>query len=327
MEVETYINMLLCKSNLDNDDDFEKIRNKFQEFIREKKFGVFDWDKISPLIEDSNVRAKILPIATFMAPVSNIVASSMKGNPRLIKRFLNAYELRTKLLEVGGIDDQQIKLALLKLMIIEKTDENLFSQLYKWKDDKRDENIEQLEKLAENDNAIYVDRLKAWNTPFMRNLLCQSPKFTEVDMKTLFWATRATYGDSMSGLTLTSQNVRELIKLTIDPSTSDNMLKDTFVKRIQELMGNDLNDFFNLLDRQILSVPEQKYGYNVYWACITNDIEGSFERFKLLLNRIPTDKIPGAMGTKFKSIARKFPEDKVFKGFFSSDSEISRSMK
>jgi hypothetical protein len=105
------------------------------------------------------------------------------------------------------------------------------------------------------------------------------------------------------------------------------MLKDTFVKRIQELMGNDLNDFFNLLDRQILSVPEQKYGYNVYWACITNDIEGSFERFKLLLNRIPTDKIPGAMGTKFKSIARKFPEDKVFKGFFSSDSEISRSMK
>lgn len=326
MEVETYINMLLCKSCL-KEDEFEELRLKFQSFITENKNGIFDWGKISPLIQNNDIKKKIQPLANFMAPVSDIIASCMEGNPRLIKRFLNAYELRTNLLEVGGLDDQKTRLALLKLMVIERTDDKLFQQLYSWQETQNDSHIERLETLSTERKAKYDDDIKAWDTPLMRNLMSQYPKFSEVDMKTLFWATRATYGSEMAGLTLTSQTVRELISASLSDVATDNMIENSFIPRIKALSGGDYNDFFKLLDRKIQSEPTQKNGYNVYYFCITNDLPNAFVSFKSLLNRITIGDIPGSLGAKFKTIKAKYPKDNKFRDMFEGDTEISRAMK
>ena len=326
MEVETYINMLLCKSCL-KESEFEELRLKFQDFITQNKNGIFDWEKISPLIKNDEIKNKIQPLANFMAPVSDIIASSMEGNPRLIKRFLNAYELRSNLLEVGGLDDQKTKLALLKLMVIERTDEKLFQQLYSWQENQDDNRIEELETLATDGNAKYEDDIKAWDTPSMRNLMAQYPKFSEVDMKTLFWATRATYGSSMTGLTLTSQAVRDILTALFSDAVTDNLIENSFISRIKNLNGGDYNDFFKLLDKKIQSEPTQKNGYNVYYFCVKGDLPNAFASFKILLSKIPIEDIPGAMGNKFKAIKDKYPNDKKFQEFFKADTEISRAMK
>lgn len=326
MEVETYINMLLCKSCLD-EVEFEELRLKFQDFVAENKNGIFDWEKISPLIQNEDIKKKIQPLANFMAPVSDIIASCMEGNPRLIKRFLNAYELRTNLLEVGGLGDQKTRLALLKLMVIERTDDKLFQELYRWQETQNDSHIEMLETLATEREAKYDDDIKAWNTPSMRNLMAQYPKFSEVDMKTIFWATRATYGSEMTGLTLTSQTVRDLISASLSDVTTDNLIENSFIPRIKSLSGGDYNDFFKLLDKKILSEPTQKNGYNVYYFCITNDLPNAFLSFKALLNKIPIGDIPGSLGAKFKTIKARYSKDSQFKDLFEGDTEISRAMK
>lgn len=326
MEVETYINMLLCKSCL-NEEEFEELRLEFQDFVAENKNGIFDWEKIAPLIQNEDIKKKIQPLANFMAPVSDIIASCMEGNPRLIKRFLNAYELRTNLLEVGGLGDQKTRLALLKLMVIERTDDKLFQELYSWQETQNDSHIEKLETLATEREAKYDDDIKAWNTPSMRNLMSQYPKFSEVDMKTLFWATRATYGSEMTGLTLTSQTVRDLISASLSDATTDNMIENSFIPRIKSLSGGDYNDFFKLLDKKILSEPTQKNGYNVYFFCITNDLPNAFLSFRALLKKIPIGDIPGALGAKFKAIKAKYSKDSQFKDLFEGDTEISRAMK
>ena len=326
MEVETYINMLLCKSCL-KEEEFEELRLKFQDFVAENKNSIFDWEKIAPLIKNEEIKKKIQPLANFMAPVSDIIASCMEGNPRLIKRFLNAYELRTNLLEVGGLDDQKTRLALLKLMVIERTDDKLFQQLYSWQETQDDSHIEKLETLATEGNGYYDDEIKAWNTPSMRNLMSQYPKFSEVDMKTLFWATRATYGSEMTGLTLTSQTVRELISASLSDAATDNMIEKNFLPKIKSLSGKDYNDFFKLLDKKILSEPTQKNGYNVYYFCITNNLPNAFISFKSLLNKITIGDIPGSLGAKFKDIKAKYSKDKKFQELFEGDTEISRAMK
>lgn len=326
MEVETYINMLLCKSCL-QEDEFEELRLKFQSFITENKNGIFDWEKISPLIQNDDIKKKIQPLANFMAPVSDIIASCMEGNPRLIKRFLNAYELRTNLLEVGGLDDQKTRLALLKLMVIERTDDKLFQQLYSWQETQNDSHIERLETLSTERKAKYDDDIKAWDTPFMRNLMSQYPKFSEVDMKTLFWATRATYGSEMAGLTLTSQTVRQLISASLSDAATDNLIDSNFIPRIKALSGGDYNDFFKLLDKKIQSEPTQKNGYNVYYFCIIKDLPNAFISFKSLLNKITIGDIPGSLGAKFKAIKLKYPKDNKFRDLFEGDTEISRAMK
>lgn len=326
LEVETYINMLLCKSCL-NETEFEELRLKFQDYIAENKNGIFDWGKISPLIKNEAIKNKIQPLANFMAPVSDIIANCMEGNPRLIKRFLNAYELRTNLLEVGGLDDQKTRLALLKLMVIERTDDKLFQQLYGWLEIQNDSHIERLEKLSAEGDAKYDDDIKAWNTPSMRNLMSQYPKFSEVDMKTLFWATRATYGSEMTGLTLTSQAVRELISASLSDVASDNMIEINFIPRIKALSGGDYNDFFKLLDKKILSEPTQMNGYKVYYFCVKNDLPNAFLSFKSLLEKIVIGDIPGSLGARFKAIKEKYPKDKKFQDLFKEDTEISRAMK
>ena len=326
MEVETYINMLLCKSCL-NEDEFEELRLKLQEFIAEKKNSIFDWENISPLIKNEKIKQKIYPLVSFMAPVSDIIASSMDGNPRLIKRFLNAYELRTNLLEVGGLADQKTRLALLKLMVIERTDDKLFQQLYSWQKMQDDKHVEELETLAVKKDAKYDGELKAWDTPSMRNLMAQEPKFSEVDMKTLFWATRASYGSAMTGLTLTSQAVRDLISAVLADATTDNMIEQSFIPRIKTLTGGDYTDFFKLLDKKILSNPSHKSGYNVYFFCVDGDLPNAYTSFKSLLSRVTIDDIPGSMGAKFKKIKEKHPKDTVFQNLFKGDTEISRAMK
>ena len=246
---------------------------------------------------------------------------------RGIKRFLNAYELRTNLLEVGGLGDQKTRLALLKLMVIERTDDKLFQELYRWQETQNDSHIEKLETLATEREAKYDDDIKAWNTPSMRNLMAQYPRFSEVDMKTLFWATRATYGSEMTGLTLTSQTVRDLISASLSDATTDNLIENSFIPRIKSLSGGDYNDFFKLLDKKILSEPTQKNGYNVYFFCITNDLPNAFLSFKALLNKIPIGDIPGSLGAKFKTIKAKYSKDSQFKDLFEGDTEISRAMK
>lgn len=326
MEVETYINMLLCKSCL-NKDEFEELRLKFQEFIAEKKNSIFDWENISPLIKNEEIKQKIYPLVSFMAPVSDIIASSMDGNPRLIKRFLNAYELRTNLLEVGGLADQKTRLALLKLMVIERTDDKLFQQLYSWQKTQDDKHVEELETLAVKKDAKYDGELKAWDTPSMRNLMAQEPKFSEIDMKTLFWATRASYGSAMTGLTLTSQAVRDLISAVLADATTDNMIEQSFIPRIKALTGGDYIDFFKLLDKKILSNPSHKSGYNVYFFCVDGDLPNAYTSFKSLLSRVTIDDIPGSMGAKFKKIKEKHSKDTAFQNLFKGDTEISRAMK
>lgn len=157
--------------------------------------------------------------------------------------------------------------------------------------------------------------------------MAQYPKFSEVDMKTLFWATRATYGSTMTGLSLTSQTVRDLINATLSDVTTDNMLENNFLPQIKELHGGDYNDFFRLLDKKILSEPTKKNGYNVYFYCIKGELSNAFASLKSLLNKVSVEDIPGSLGAKFKEIKAKYPNDKKFQDLFKGDTEISRAMK
>jgi predicted KAP-like P-loop ATPase len=68
----------------------------------------------------------------FFSLFSRIIGNSLRWNPRLIKRFLNAYEIRVRLLEQSGINDSKSKFALLKLMLIEQKFIDQFKQLNTW---------------------------------------------------------------------------------------------------------------------------------------------------------------------------------------------------
>lgn len=129
-EVETYVTLLFCQSIL-NKESFDKVRNDFTEFVSINKFDRYGWTNIQTILKD-NLPENMGETLGFFSLFSRIIGNSLRWNPRLIKRFLNAYEIRVRLLEQSGINDSKSKFALLKLMLIEQKFIDQFKQLNTW---------------------------------------------------------------------------------------------------------------------------------------------------------------------------------------------------
>ena len=129
-EVETYVTLLFCQSMLD-ESSFQKVRNDFESFTASNKFDCYGWSNIQGIL-DTSVPDELGETIGFVTRFSSIIGNSLKWNPRLIKRFLNAYEMRVDLLAVSGILDVKTKFALLKLMLIEQKHIEQFKQLTDW---------------------------------------------------------------------------------------------------------------------------------------------------------------------------------------------------
>lgn len=129
-EVETYVTLLFCQSAL-NEQDFLKVQKDFTSFVSENKFEKYGWDNIKNVLSVDNTQELSSTIG-FVSHFSSIIGNSLRWNPRLIKRFLNAFEVRFNLLSKSGLNNEKNRFALLKLMLIEQKSLDLFNQMNSW---------------------------------------------------------------------------------------------------------------------------------------------------------------------------------------------------
>ncbi len=129
-ETRIYITLLLIGSLLEEDDP------KFLKLIAEGRERLKrPWD--SKPLDSTAVKAELgnntaaLEMLILSNQVSPILASGTKGNPRQIKRFLNALLLRKAIADARGFGEE-IKLPVLaKLMLAERFRPTLFDQIAK----------------------------------------------------------------------------------------------------------------------------------------------------------------------------------------------------
>ena len=117
-EVETYVTLLFCQSFLEKK-AFKKVQEDFARFTIENKFDIYGWENIRKALKNDTIPNNLGETIGFVAHFSKIIGNALKWNPRLIKRFLNAYEIRSSLLAQSEITDSKSRFALLKLMLIE----------------------------------------------------------------------------------------------------------------------------------------------------------------------------------------------------------------
>ena len=122
-EVESYVTLLLCESVL-SQSDFQTIHNDFQKYIIEHKFEGYGWNNIKEM-QGVKENKDLAGIVAFMAHCTTSISHSLYRNPRLIKRFLNAFEIRFQLLQLSGNLSETNKYLLLKLMLLEISHSNL----------------------------------------------------------------------------------------------------------------------------------------------------------------------------------------------------------
>ena len=323
-EVETYVTLLVCQSILDNT-PFKKVREDFATFTKENKFDRYGWSNIQKLL-NREIPTGLGETIGFVTRFSTIIGNSLKWNPRLIKRFLNAYEMRSSLLEQSGITDMKFKFALLKLMLIEQKHEDQFKQLNSWvmSNPSTPPELRVIEEYADG-KCKDLGEHQDWNSPDLMKLVSETPKFSEVDMKELFWVSRDIIVEQMSGLSLVSTRIRGVFNHAYNAST-DTVRENVCKNEIAELSSNDLEELYDLIDSKILTEPTDKEGYSVYYFCIMHEVERAYIRMLSALGRIDTSKIPYPLGNKFRAILEKYNNDKKLVELLEKNKRLMRSI-
>ena len=324
-EVETYVTLLFCQSFLDKK-TFEKVQEDFARFTVENKFDIYGWNNIKDVLKSSNTPAELGETVGFVTHFSTIIGTVLKWNPRLIKRFLNAYEIRASLLEQSDIKDTKSRFALLKLMLVEQKHLDQFKQLNGWVMSEKGvpKALREIEEFAEG-RTKDISEYQEWNSPDLLQLVIIEPKFSEVDLKELFWVSRDNLVDEMSGLSLISRRVKTVFNYAYNAS-SDNIREDACKKQVIELSVSDMEDFYDLLDSKLLMAAGDKNAYSVYYFCIMNDVPRAYNRMLEVLQRINLKSIPFSLGNKFKDILQKYGDDKKLKDLLQTNSKLMRTI-
>lgn len=319
-EVETYIMLLFCKSQLEKE-KFEGIHNDYQKYIVRHKFENYGWENIKELGVANN--QSLENMITFITHCTPIISSSLERNPRLIKRFLNAYELRNQLLKQNGMGEEDKSFLLIKLMLLETSHSLLFKQLYKWSVTSKGypNEIKELEEQAKK-GYIDIEKYKDWNTPDIKELLLMEPLFSSIDLREIYWVSRDMLLDGMGGISMVSQKVR-LIFEKLCNSSSNTIIENICQQDVKHLTGYELKSFYDLLDGKLMATADEQQAYNIYYYVIKAGTDDAFLHFLDTFSKTAI-KAPISISNIMKNLLDKYPSDKKLEVLIRKNSKLSK---
>ncbi len=291
-EVETYIMLLFCESDLDNPDDFDKVLNAFKEFRTKERYSVFDFVKVKNALGENFDTEKLENNVSLIAKLSPIISESLYGNPRQIKRFLNSFILRKKLAEIAHIEEFKDDI-LAKLMILEYAEPNLFEALYNWQISNQGyaKELKLLEEACRDKKEIkpFEGDLKYWNKPKIINWLGCDPKLSDVDLRDYYWLSRDNLNSMQSNLLLPPIVKSLMVKL--EPEGMAKKLTINILKtELDVLDENTKSLFFKYLKQRAISNPENNRYYEIFDISLDEgfDCKDEFvDTLKIIGNKVP----------------------------------------
>ena len=129
-EIETYMVLLFCQRYL-NHDESRACLQACRELRSRNRYSSFGYADVTTAIGKKELPMQLSSALSFCASAAPLIADGLKGKPRQVKRFLNAFLLRQELAHVAKLRDVRSDV-LVKLMILEYAHEELFSQLFTW---------------------------------------------------------------------------------------------------------------------------------------------------------------------------------------------------
>ena len=115
-EIESYMALLFCQKHLGSD-QFKACLAKCNANRVSNRYQTFGFSEVQSLLGSDVVHGDFAAALQFCATAAAAIAEGLKGNPRQVKRFLNAFLLRKQLAQVARLED--IRDVLIKLMILE----------------------------------------------------------------------------------------------------------------------------------------------------------------------------------------------------------------
>ncbi|MBJ2126334.1 P-loop NTPase fold protein [Flavobacterium sp. IB48] len=325
-EVETYLSLLFCQKELGS--DFNKVLDAFYLSRENNRYGVFGLGDMESILEP-NEKDKLTKSVSIIASLAPIITEGLKGNPRQIKRFLNTYSLRDRLVRVAKISDFKMDI-LAKLMVLEYSSQSLFRQIYEWQSSQKGEPAEiiDLEVLVSENKVkeIKDEYTSAWGTDKVLRWLNSEPKLTNVDLRDYYWITRDQLTTSISGSSLISPHIRSLIKKLMEP-VSGTALTRTVTNEIKDkLSEGDYETLISLLEKELTKAPEKTEIHQAFIELIAGNCPNIIEAYKRTIKKVDNNKIPFNLHNDYKLVESRNPEIKTLYKIFTKESQIYKAI-
>ncbi len=217
-DIENYLLLLICQLHIHND-EFKVLIN----FIHERKLLLCDkpisLNDISDFFTKRGIADYCDDITEFendaqtIEKIKGVVSSSLKGNPRQTKRFLNTFFVRKNLSSFYFNNELDIAI-IAKILVLETIDIKLFKKLNEWNKSYNGE-IEQLKKLellAQDPSTELEEDLNKWVKPRVINWLNSEPKgLYKQDLSKYFYLSRESLSSSEDTVSSFSEKEREIL--------------------------------------------------------------------------------------------------------------------
>lgn len=206
-EVRSYLCMLFLKKYL-QEDAFQEVLKKYVTFLTTERYAAFQLGDELASIEDEATRTVVSESMRLVEACSEAITDGLKGNPRQIKRFLNAFWLRRELARVAHIPHLKDHI-LIKMMVVEYISNERFDDLYQWHRASDDGTAQPLLELENTESSEDIpEKFANWGTPRLWRWIKAEPRLASEDLRDYFWVARSALSDTLSGVRLMTQAMK-----------------------------------------------------------------------------------------------------------------------
>lgn len=204
-EQYTYILFLLLKSKYPN--FFNAVIKDYNDYKNKEPFGNYDAEKMRAALGENKI-----PDVEALIPIIPMMTRFLNGSPRQLKRFLNTFDLRMRMVQVANIREIA-PTVLAKLMLLEYNFkyQRLFESLYGMQllGDGIIDKIGEVEECARQKKKLNDKRWQEWEEDnLVLDWLSLSPSLSGVNLKEYFWIARDSLKNSVPVESLVSNVAR-----------------------------------------------------------------------------------------------------------------------
>lgn len=310
-EVETYATLLFCQLHLKEGEKFEKVRAHCEAARERNLYVTYGAGMVNEALAGA-IPEELGQRLRWTAAVAPAFTEGLKGNPRQVKRFLNALMLRKQFADVAGLSIRDD--VLVKLMLLEYARKPLFDQLYVWqaKADGRPPELKVLEEWAEQaaapqDGAAVPSGAPSisggiapqWAERTAVDWLRLGPLLRDVDLRDYFWIARDKLKMAVTSLTMVSPFVRRLFEGLISANPGERQAAATSTA---ELDQHELGELLHLLSQQVQRQTDGRVGVDGLLALIERGISGAADALLGALASLPASDIEPSIAFELQTL-------------------------
>lgn len=300
-EIETYLTLLFCKRHLEPA-LFMRVCEESQNQRAKDRYCAFAQTNVLESLKGTAFPPKLSEALRIGGGIAAQVTDVLQGNPRQVKRFLNAFFLRRKLADVAKLDEVKDEI-LVKLMLLEYAAPKLFDKLFASMDGQTGlvGILAELEPKPDAKTGAMAstpkDGMAEWAP--MNRWLAMEPPLLDIDLRDYMWVTRDRLGSTMSGMTMVPPIVRAVLKKVLS-----GLGDATGRQEIHQLQPADRTILNQLLVSEAQRTPGNVKAFRALMEIAEIDEQVATE-FKAVITRIPNVELSPALAVHIRTTSSK----------------------